>query len=103
MAHEEAKAQQDKNFFRAQALDEEVLIKNSFSLINASYIRTHALSPRNMNIHEYRILLQSYKAMFHILQNDISLAHQEIKVASELRAKFNQDPVKVKQNISECA
>jgi len=49
-----------------------------------------------MNIHEYKILLQSYKAMFLILQNDITQAHQEIKVATELRAKINQDPVKVK-------
>jgi hypothetical protein len=77
-------------------LDETILTKNSFSIINASYIRKHAVSPKNMNIHEYKILLQSYKAMFLILQNDITQAHQEIKVATELRAKINQDPVKVK-------
>lgn len=41
--------------------------------------------------------------MFLILQNDITQAHQEIKVATELRAKINQDPVKVKQNINEPA
>lgn len=86
-----------------ETLDETILLKNSFSIINASYIRKHAVCPRNMNIHEYKILLQSYKAMFHLLQNDITLAHQEIKVATELRAKHNQDPVKVKQNISEYA
>ena len=56
-----------------------------------------------MNVHEYRILLQSYKAMFLILQNDITHAHIEIKVATELRAKINQDPVKVKQTINEPA
>lgn len=77
-------------------LDETVLIKNSFSIINAAYIRKHAVSPKNMNIHEYKILLQSYKAMFLIIQNDITQAHQEIKVATELRAKINQDPVKIK-------
>jgi hypothetical protein len=70
-------------------LDETILTKNSFSIINASYIRKHAVSPKNMNVHEYRILLQSYKAMFLILQNDITQAHIEIKVATELRAKIN--------------
>jgi hypothetical protein len=38
-AHEEVKSQADKNYIKAQALDEEILIKNSFSIINASYIR----------------------------------------------------------------
>lgn len=56
-----------------------------------------------MNIHEYKILLSSYKAMFLIIQNDIQQAHQEIKVATELRAKINQDPVKIKQQINESA
>lgn len=41
--------------------------------------------------------------MFLILQNDITQAHFEIKVATELRAKINQDPVKVKQTINEPA
>jgi hypothetical protein len=58
-----------------EMLDETVLIKNSFSIINASYIRKHAVSPKNMNIHEYRILLSSYKAMFLLIQNDITQAH----------------------------
>ena len=86
-----------------ETLDETILTKNSFSLINASYIRKHAVSPKCMNIHEYKILLQSYKAMFLILQNDITQAHQEIKVATELRAKINQDPVKIKQTMNEQA
>lgn len=55
-----------------EMLDETVLIKNSFSIINASYIRKHAVSPKNMNIHEYKILLSSYKAMFLLIQNDIT-------------------------------
>ena len=61
--------------FLGETLDETILLKNSFSIINASYIRKHAVSPKNMNIHEYKILLQSYKAMFLILQNDITQAH----------------------------
>lgn len=58
-----------------ETIDETILTKSCFSLINASYIRKHAVSPKNMNIHEYRILLSSYKAMFLILQNDITQAH----------------------------
>ena len=54
-----------------ETLDESILVKNSFSIINAAYIRKHAISPKNMNIYEYKVLLQNYKAMFHLLQNDI--------------------------------
>jgi hypothetical protein len=54
-------------YMMMETLDETILLKNSFSIINASYIRKHAVCPRNMNIHEYKILLQSYKAMFHLL------------------------------------
>jgi hypothetical protein len=41
--------------------------------------------------------------MFLILQNDILQAHIEIKVATELRAKINQDPVKIKQGVQDAA
>ena len=71
-AHEEAKGAASEVGFSGETLDETILTKNSFSIINASYIRKHAVSPKNMNIHEYKILLQSYKAMFLILQNDIA-------------------------------
>jgi hypothetical protein len=40
-----------------EILDENILAKNSFSIVNAAYVRKHAVSPKNMNIHEYRILL----------------------------------------------
>ena len=77
-------------------MDESILVKNSFCIINAAYMRKHTVSPKSFNSHEYKILLQSFKAMFLILQNDITQAHIEIKLATELRAKITQDPVKIK-------
>lgn len=65
-SQEESKTS-DHQPFGQEILDETVLTKNSFSIINAAFIRKHAVSPKNMNINEYRILLQSYKAMFLIL------------------------------------
>ena len=64
---EESKTSVPDQGYAMETLDETILIKNSFSIINASYIRKHAVSPKNMNIHEYKILLSSYKAMFLII------------------------------------
>ncbi|CDW85417.1 ccr4-not transcription complex subunit 10 isoform x4 [Stylonychia lemnae] len=83
-----------------EQLDESVLNKNSFCIVNSSYLRKHAISPKNMNIHEYKFLLHSYKAIFMILQDEIQLAQAEIKLASELKDRYGQDPVKVKTQIN---
>jgi hypothetical protein len=40
-----------------ETLDETILIKNSFCIINAAYMRKHSVSPKNFNSHEYKILL----------------------------------------------
>ena len=40
-----------------ETLDETILIKNSFCIINAAYMRKHTVSPKNFNSHEYKILL----------------------------------------------
>lgn len=53
-----------------------------------------------MNIHEYKFLLHSYKAIFLILQDDITQAQAEIKLASELKDRYGQDPVKVRTQIN---
>lgn len=77
-----------------------MLNKNSFSIINTSYVRKHGISPKNMNIHEYKFLLHSYKALFYLTQNEFQPAAQEIKNASDINDKYNVDPVKVKTQIN---
>lgn len=66
-----------------ETLDESILNKNSFCIVNASYIRKHAVSPKNMNIPEYKFLLHSYKALFSILTRDIKSSFTDIKFATE--------------------
>ncbi len=80
--------------------DENVLNKNSFCIINGSYLKRHANSPKNMNIHEYKYLLQSYKTMFHILANETPKAVDELRLAGDYKERFLQDPVKFKPLIN---
>jgi hypothetical protein len=47
-------------------LDENILSKNSFCIIIGSYVRKHGISPKNMNIKEYKLLLQSFKSLFKV-------------------------------------
>lgn len=54
----------------AEILDENVVNKNSFCILLGAYLRKHAVSPKNVNIKEYELLLNTYKALFKIMQRD---------------------------------
>lgn len=47
-----------------EGLDDSITTKNSFCLIVGAFIRRNAVSPKTVNLHEYRMLLALYKAMF---------------------------------------
>eukprot|EP00347_Sterkiella_histriomuscorum_P018969 403343469 len=92
---EESKSDMSEEF-----LDVNVLNKNSFCIINTSYLRKHAISPKNMNIHEYMFLLKSFTSLFLLQQGDVEGAQLELKSAGEFKDKYGQDPVKVKSQIN---
>lgn len=77
-----------------------MLNRNSFCIVNVSFLRKHGISPKNMNIHEYKFLLHSFKAVFAQLDQDSATAAEEIKKATEMKEKFGQDPVKFRANVN---
>jgi hypothetical protein len=50
-----------------EGLDETVVSRNSFCIIVGAYLRKHAVSPKNVNLKEYQLLLHSYKAVFKLM------------------------------------
>lgn len=50
-----------------ETLDEKTLLKNSFSLLVGSFLRKQGVTPKNVNLTEYKFLLHTYKALFAIL------------------------------------
>jgi hypothetical protein len=53
-----------------ESLEENVVSKNSFCIMIGAYLREHAVHPKSVNIQEYEMLLNSYKALFKLLQKD---------------------------------
>jgi len=50
-----------------ESIEENVVSKNSFCIMIGAYLREHSVSPKNVNIQEYEMLLNSYKALFKLL------------------------------------
>jgi hypothetical protein len=50
-----------------EGLDETVISRNSFCIIVGAYLRKHAVSPKNVNLKEYQLLLHSYRAVFKLM------------------------------------
>jgi hypothetical protein len=54
----------------AEVLDYDCVNKNGFCILVGAYLRKHAVSPKNVNIKEYEILLNSFRSLFCILDRD---------------------------------
>ena len=54
----------------AEVLDYDCVNKNGFCILVGAYLRKHAVSPKNVNLKEYEILLNSFKSLFFILDRD---------------------------------
>ena len=52
-----------------ESLDEKVVSQNSFCILVGAYLRKHAVTPKNVNIKEYELLLNTYQALFGVLLN----------------------------------
>lgn len=59
-----------------------------------SYLRKHAVSPKNLNIKEYEMLLNTYKALFMILDRDYKGASQCLDKAADSHSSLANDVVK---------
>ena len=53
-----------------ESIEGNVVTKNSFCILMGAYMREHSVFPKNVNIQEYEMLLNSYKALFKLLQKD---------------------------------
>mmetsp|Transcript_7389 Transcript_7389/g.6641 ORF Transcript_7389/g.6641 Transcript_7389/m.6641 type:complete len:321 (-) Transcript_7389:1197-2159(-) len=103
----------DQNFsLNSDTIDENTLSKNSYSLILGGSIRKHGISPKNINLNEFRVLLQNFKALFKLVegqktpQSAKEVTHtflQDIidlvKVSAPLKKEFDKDAVKFQGNI----
>jgi hypothetical protein len=58
-----------------------------------AYLRKHAVSPKNINLHEFKFLFHTYSALFKILQQDLAGASENLQKAHEQRSGIPQDPV----------
>ena len=74
-----------------ESLDENVVSKNSFCILIGAYLRKHAVSPKNVNIKEYEMLLNAYKALFCLMMKDFDSARQCYEKAISCRSSVGSD------------
>jgi hypothetical protein len=74
-----------------EGLDETVISRNSFCIMVGAYLRKHAVSPKNVNLKEYQLLLNAYKALFKIMQKDIKGAQEAFDKARQNKQNFSSD------------
>ena len=72
-------------------LDENVVSKNSFCILVGAYLRKHAVSPKNVNIKEYEMLLNAYKTLYLLMQKDYKAAQQCYEKAIQCRSSVSSD------------
>lgn len=78
-----------------EALDESVINKNSFCIILGSFIRRSAVSPKTVNMAEFSLMLNSFKAMFDLKNGD-----SFIQKAVENKSNYSTDIVNFKEEIN---
>ena len=81
-----------------EGLDESVTTKNSFCIMIGAFIRKNAVSPKTINLFEYQMLLNAYKAAFNYLGGGnqiyrVKEGENLIKKAMEQRKSFNTDSI----------
>ena len=74
-----------------ESIEENIVSKNSFCIMIGAYLREHSVSPKNVNIQEYEMLLNSYKALFKLLQKDNKGAQKCFEKANQNRTGLAND------------
>ena len=80
-------------------LDENVVSKNSFCILVGAYLRKHAVSPKNVNIKEYEMLLNAYKTLYLLMQKDYKAAQQCYEKAIQCRQSVSSDAAQLTTQI----
>lgn len=51
-----------------------------------AYLRRYAVSPKNINLHEFQFLFHTFAALFKILRADLQGASEDLVKANEQRS-----------------
>ena len=63
-------------------------------------MRKHAVSPKNVSIKEYEIILNAFKSLFMILERDYKGAQDALNRAMTSKNTFGSDAVSFKPTLS---
>lgn len=59
-----------------ESIEENIVSKNSYCILLGAYLRQYSVSPKNVNIQEYEMLLNAFKSLFKLLQKDSKTAQK---------------------------
>lgn len=59
-----------------ESIEENIVSKNSYCILLGGYLRQYSVSPKNVNIQEYEMLLNAFKSLFKLLQKDSKTAQK---------------------------
>jgi len=68
-----------------ESIEENIVSKNSYCILLGAYLRQYSVSPKNVNIQEYEMLLNAFKALFKLLQKDSKMAQKCFERANQNR------------------
>lgn len=68
-----------------------------------AYLRKYAVSPKNINLHEFQFLYHTFSALFKILKSDLQGASEDLVKANEQRSGVPQDPAQYYQDAQRLA
>jgi len=58
-----------------------------------AYLRKFAVSPKNINLHEFQFLFHTFSALFKLQRSDLQGASDDLTKATEQRSGVPQDSV----------
>ena len=82
-----------------ESIDENIITENSFCILVGATLRQHAVTPKNVNIKEYEMMLSSYKALFKVIKGDNKGAMECYNKADQSRKNIGQDAAQITQQI----
>ena len=80
-----------------ESIDENIITENSFCILVGATLRCHAVTPKNVNIKEYEMMLNSYKALFKVMKGDSKGAMECYSKADQSRKNIGQDAAQITQ------
>lgn len=75
--------EESKSNTPTEVFDESIVSKNCFCILMGAYLRRYAVSPKNINLHEFQFLFHTFSALFKILKSDLQGASEDLVKANE--------------------